>query len=211
MWRERLEAFWDGGTSLLLGFRGGPASASFGTGEIASLIAPRYELIVTSCADGRFKSDVTLVDLIDVRTAGPRIWAVTLPNQHEHVSIRVRDGEELLLRLVPRESDVSGGELRLLMTELPAEGKENGFFRMAWVAANAAPARFADQEIQRSGERLVWALLHRRQIEYLARVPAAMHISPSRRVWPPRESAVTIQAVEPVASRTEIVRNVPFA
>ena len=191
MWRERLEAFWDGGASLVLGF--------FGVSDIAALIAPRHEFVITSCANKEFNSGVTLIDLIDIRTSPSKFWVITLPPRHEHVSIRVREGDELLLHLV-RENEVVGGEWRLLMTELPQPGRDE-FFRIAAVAAATKADRFEGEQIKRSGDRLVWALRQKRQVEYLGRVPAAMRISPSRRVWPSRESSVTIEAVEPIAGR----------
>ena len=201
MWRERLEAFWDGGASLVLGF--------FGVSDIAGLIAPRYEFVITSCANNDFKSGVTLIDLVDIRTSASKFWVITLPPRHEHVSIRVREGDELLLHLV-RENEVVGGEWRLLMTELPQPGRDE-FFRIAAVAAATKADRFEGEQIKRSGDRLVWALRQKRQVEYLGRVPAAMRISPSRRVWPSRESSVMIEAVEPVAGRPNRIDTAAFA
>lgn len=201
MWRERLDAFWDGGSSLVLGF--------FGVGDIASLVAPRHELIVTSSAGTDFKSGVTLLDVIDLRASPSKFWVMTLPPRHTHVSIRAREGEELLLQLV-RETEIVGGEWRFLMTELPEPGRHD-LFRVAAIAAATKSDRFENEQIKRSGDRLVWALRQKRQIEYVGRVAATMRLSPSRRVWPSHEGSVTIEAIEPIVGRPNRSDSAAFA
>jgi hypothetical protein len=201
MWREKLEAFWDGSATLALGF--------FGANDLAGFMSPRSELFIVSYADVNFKTGGTLLDVIDLGKSTSGIWIVTLPPRHSYVLIQAREDEQLLLSLMP-ESQMADGDWRMLMTELPS-GRDGEFFRVATRAAAADGDRFGRDQVDRSGDRLIWALRQRRKVETLERVTVAMRISPSQRIWPPNESSVTIEAIEPVPVRPNNPPPAPFA
>src|ERR1700691_5891796 len=139
MWRERIEAFWDGGSTLVVGL--------FGVTDLANLIAPHAEILVISYADADFSKNATLLDVIDVRTTPLRHWIVRLPPNHRHVSLLVSGDEDLRLHLVDDDA-ITGGEWRLLLTELTAAHKDSDFFRVEAVTARGEREQFTREEVE---------------------------------------------------------------
>jgi hypothetical protein len=202
MWREKIEAFWDGDDTLVLGF--------FGARDLVELFGQPSQLLVVSCADPEFQLGAILLDAIDVSGASSRHWVVRLPRGHRYVLLRSHDIQELRLFLIG-DTDASAGDWRLLMTELAPAGKGGEFFRVAWVAARAEGERFAREQVERVGDRLVWAVRQQRSADREGNATVSIHVTPSRRVWPPRESRITIEPVEVTRERPRNPPKVGFA
>jgi hypothetical protein len=197
MW-ERLEAFWDGEHSLLLGVFDGNA-APFG---------PVGELAVFSHREFGEDAGSTLLDIVPADRR-PGYWLVRLPPEHRHINIRTADagaGPELQISLV-LPPFIAGGSWNVLVANAPASPNEDVDFRTARRAATANPDRLYESQLRESGGRAVAALLQHRSEQ---RDGQSLHIqlAPLRVVWPQQHARILIEPVErPSPSRRERYRD----
>lgn len=185
MW-ERLEAFWDGGRTLILGFFDADRR----------LRMPRGDLAVFSWADPKQEKTATLLDII-APNEGPRHWIVNLPAGHGHVTIQsVGEGDEaaeLQFALSPAE-EMAGGTWRLLIGELPEAG-EDPAFHLSEAAASANIERFCERQIAELGDRVMVALLQRRVLQRSAGGTRIV-LNAAREVWPTRHARIVVEPIE---------------
>jgi hypothetical protein len=204
MWRDQLDAFWDGGRALALGFfDGAERSPAFGA---------RPDLVVVSSKAPDFSEETALVDLIDAGRWRAGHCVVELPRDHFHVALRAPDGSELRLALTGENSGVAGGEWRLLLVLTP-EGSpaETPVFRVASVSARGDFDRLAREHVVQSGSRLVWAMGQKRNIERRDGAARQAHLWPTRRVFPVFQSRIALEPVEFLNENGADAQAAPFA
>jgi hypothetical protein len=201
MWRDRLDVFWDGRRTLALGF----------FDEETAAAGVRPDLVVASGAQASF-ADAELVDVIDQERwrCGCRI--VVLPQDHAFLSLRAADGVELRLALAAEKASAGVGEWRMLLTELP-EGSGGGApaFRAAALTARGDVERMVEEQVVRSGAKLLWALTQKRRMERRGDRFSVMRLWPAQRVFPLQQSRLVIEAVEIEAAGHAAPLRAPFA
>lgn len=204
MWREQLDAFWDGGRTLAIGF--------FDAVERTPAFGARPELLVSASKDPAFGPEVALVDIIDAARWRCGHCLIELPQDHLYVSLRSADGAELRLALTGDQSEAAGGEWRLLLTLLPDAGSPApASFRIVSLSARGDFERLAREQIVQSGARLVWAFGQRRAVERRDGAVRFAHLWAARRVFPAFQSRLVL---EPVGFNDGVgadARQAPFA
>ena len=204
MWRDQLDAFWDGGRALALGFFDGvERSPAFGA---------RPDLVVVSSKEPDFSVEPALVDMIDAGRWRAGHCVVELPRDHYHVALRAPNGSELRLALTGENSGAAGGEWRLLLVLTP-EGvsAEAPAFRVASVSARGDFDRLAREHVVQSGSRLVWAMGQRRNVERRDGAARQAHLWPTRRVFPAFQSRIALEPVELQNENGADAQTAPFA
>ncbi len=202
MWRDRVDAFWDGKRALVIGFFDEEATAAQGL---------RPEIVV-ACAKGQGFQDAVLVDLIDQRRWRCGCCVVDLAADHLHVSLRSPDGAELRLELTHETTASAGGERRLLLAEQldnPALGALA--FRVAFLSTRGDLERFTRDQIARSGARLIWAISQKRHVERRDGALVRARLSSTQRVFPAEQSRLVIEAKELQIERSFVPLKAPFA
>lgn len=204
MWREQLDAFWDGGRALALGFFDG-AERSFAQGA-------RPDLVVVSSKDPGFSTQTALVDMIDAGRWRAGHCVVALPRDHFHVSLRAPDGSELRLALAGGKGGIVGGEWRLLLVLTPdGAAAESPAFRVASLSAHGDFDRLTRDHIVQSGPRLVWAIGQKRNVLRSDGAARAEQLWPTRRVFPMLQSRIVLESIELPNDSSADVQTAPFA
>lgn len=204
MWRDQLDAFWDGKRAFAIGF--------FEDEEAMGAPGLRPDLIVVSAKDAAFTSAATLVDMIDARRWRCGHCVLELPHDHAYVSLRAPDGAELRFALIGEKAALVGGDLRLLLAESPeSAGLPATPFRLASLSARGDWERLARDQIARSGGRLVWAIRQRRHVERRDGAAALVHLWPAQRVFPAHQSRIVVEAIEAPIGRGSSTLKAPFA
>ncbi len=202
MWREQLDAFWDGEGALVIGF--------FDAVERGPALGARPELLVVAARDPSFSAGVALVDVLDAARWRCGHCLIEVPKDHLFLSLRAPDGAELRLALLDR--DAPGGEWRLLSTLLPdAGGAAPASFRVAALSARGDFERLAREQIVQSGARLVWAFGQRRALERRDGALRLAQLWPARRVFPALQSRIVLEAGALDDALAPDAREAPFA
>jgi len=202
MWRDRLDVFWDGGRALAIGFFDAETVAAQGL---------RPELVVAAAAEEEL-GDAELVDVVDATRWRCGCQLIELPQDRPFVSLRSADGAELRLALAGDKASPSGGEWRLLLAELPeGSGLAAPAFRVAALSARGDFERLTEEQVVRSGPKLLWALGQRRQVERRGEALVLTRLWPSQRVFPLQQSRIAIEAPELEFERNFAPLRAPFA
>jgi hypothetical protein len=203
MWRDQLDAFWDGRRAFLIGFFKGE-DASRATG-------PRPDLVIVSASDAKF-ADAMLLDIVDARRWRCGHCVFDLPQDHNYVSLHSPDGSELRFELMGEDSSLVGGEWRLLLAELPESAPNSPIaFRLASMSARGGWERLARDQIARSGARLVWAICQKRRVERRDGAAIITELWPAHRVFPAHQSRIVIEAADLTFERYPNMQKAPFA
>lgn len=204
MWRDQLDAFWDGRRAFVIGFFKGE--------ETTRTAGHRPDLVVISAEDAEFRKGATLLDVIDARRWRCGHCIFDLPQDHSYVSLRSPDGARVCFALTGEDSSFSGGEWRLLLTELP-DGSPNSpvAFRLASLSARGGLERLTRDQIARSGPKLVWAICQRRYVERRDGAAIIAHLWPTHRAFPEHQSRIEIEAIDAPFERHSNMRRAPFA
>jgi len=201
MWREQIDAFWDGKRAFVLGFFSGSRSRPGG---------PAGEIVVVSARDAGFLDQPSLVDIVDARRWRGGHCVLLLPRDHAHVLLRAADGAQLAFALTgPQTSHI--GEIRLLSIESPGADGAPMACEIAALPARGDVERAVRDLIARSGDRLVWGLAQRRQIERLGGAPTLVHLWPARQVFPGGQSRIVIETTDSAADPAPAALRAPFA
>ncbi len=204
MWRDQLDAFWDGRRAFAIGF--------FEDEEAMGAPRPRPDLTVVSAKDATFTSAATLVDVIDARRWRCGHCLLELPLDHAYVSLRSPDGAELRVALIGEKTSVVGGELRLLLVEAPENPALPATpFRLASLSARGDWERLARDQIARSGSRLAWAVSQRRHVERRDGAVALVQLWPAQRAFPAHQSRIVVEPIEAPIGRGSSTLKAPFA
>ncbi|ATQ69548.1 MULTISPECIES: hypothetical protein [Methylosinus] len=198
MWRDRLDAFWDG--------RRGFAIAFF---EEAGAPSLRPDLTLFSARDAAL-SGAALVDVLDAPRLRCGYCVVELPSEHAFVSLRAADGAELRFALGDFDAEHAGGESRLLLVEA-GEGEGPPAFRAVSLAARGDAERAARDQIARSGGRLVWAVRQNRRVERRDGAAALMRLAAAERIFPAQQSRIAVEAIDAPPARGPTTLMAPFA
>lgn len=202
MWREQIDLFWDGRRALAVGFFDGETHA-------APSLPPEIAVVSGSGPD---LAGAALADVIDAGRWRAGGCVLDLPERCAHVSLRAPDGAELRVSLATDTPPAGGGEWRLLLTETPdgADGAP-AVFRLAALSASGDFERLARDRISRAGQKLVWAMGQRRQIERRDGAAAHMRLWPAQRMFPAHQSRIVIEAAETLHERCADPPLAPFA
>jgi hypothetical protein len=204
MWRDQIDAFWDGGRLLALGF--------FEGAERASAFAARPDILVTAAKDPAFSGRAAFVDAIDSLRWRSGFCTLTLPADHPYLLLRAPDGTELRLALTGEKTGAAGGEQRLLMALAPeASGGDGAAFRVAAFSMRGDFERLAREQIALAGPRLVWALGQRRLVERRDGPARQTHLWPARRVFPAFQSRLSLEPVDVANEANGLAQQAPFA
>ncbi len=204
MWREQFDVFWDGQRRFALGWFDGV--------ERAPAASARPELIVVSALDEHFAISATLVDVIDASRWRARVAVFDAPPDHRFIRILAADGAEMRVALSAERDLPSGGEWRLLMTQLPdAGGVDPVTLRLASLAARGDVERMAREQASTAGARLVWAVGQRRVLERLEGDVLLVRIGPARRMFPAHQSRLVLAATPLTTEAAADTREPPFA
>ncbi len=147
MWREQIDAFWDGKRAFVLGFFPGSRGRAGGASA---------EIVVVSARDAAFADQPSLIDVVDGRRWRSGCVALLLPRDHTHVLLRSADGAQLTFALTGAQSAHSG-EIRLLAIESPGADAAPMACDVVSLPARGDLARAVRERAARSGGRLVWA------------------------------------------------------
>lgn len=204
MWRDRLDAFWDGRRALAIGF--------FEDEETLGTPGLRPDLTVVAARDAAFATSPILVDTIDTRRWRCGHCVIELPFDHAYISLRSADGAELRFVLMNEKNAPIGGELRLLLVEAPEHAAlPLAPFRLASLPARGDFERSARDQIARSGPELVWAITQRRQIQRRDGAAALIHLWPAQRAFPAHQSRIVLEPIEAPIGRASPRLEAPFA
>ena len=202
MWRERVDAFWDGKRALVIGFF---------EEETTAAQALRPEITVAAAKSEGFH-DALLVDLIDQKRWRCGCCIVDLPQDCVHVSLRSSDGAELRLELTNTPAAPAGGEWRVLLCEQPENPALGALaFRAALLSTRGDPERFMRDQIMRSGPKLIWAVCGKRHVERRSGFAARARLWPTQRAYPAEQSRLGIEAKELQVDRSFLPLKAPFA
>ncbi|CAN2536644.1 hypothetical+protein [Methylocapsa aurea] len=202
MWRDRLDAFWDGRRGFAILFCDDDESG-------APTLRP--DIIVLSAPDPEF-AGATLLDRLDAWRLRGGHCVVELPPDHSHISLRAPDGAELRVALRGADAPSAGGEMRLLLVDAPeTAGDEPASFRAVSAPARGDVERATRGTIARSGARLVWALRERRHVERRDGVAALLQLWAAQRVFPAQQSRIVLEALERQTVRGPPALKAPFA
>lgn len=199
MW-ERLETFWDGQRTLLLGIF---------DGDRAPLAAAR-EIAVFSRLGTDENASSTLLDVIPTDHQ-PRYWLVSIPEGHRHITVQSAAGKgaagDLQLSLVS-PADIGSGSWHLLIAGAPSDATTD--LTLHVVERRAVPAnreQFWERQVADSGILAVAGLLQHRSVQD-GRERRRVQLAPLRSIWPRRDSRITVEPVaRPSQSRRERYRN----
>ncbi|MBY6239941.1 hypothetical protein [Methylosinus sp. Sm6] len=201
MWRDRLDAFWDGRRVFVIAFFEEDGA------EAPSL---RPDLTLFCARDPAF-SAASLVDVLDAPRLRCGCCVVELPPEHSHVSLRAADGGELRFVLGGVEAEDAGGEARLLLVEAGESEAEAPSFRAVSLAARGDAERAARDQIARSGGRLVWAVRQNRRVERRDGAAALMRLAAAERIFPAQQSRIAVEAIDAPPTRGPTALKAPFA
>jgi len=204
MWRDQLDAFWDGGRVLALGF--------FESAERGSAFAARPELVAVAAKDPGFAGRTALVDVIDAVRWRSGFCVLQLPADHPYVLLRAPDGSELRLALTGEKTGATASEHRLLLALAPeTNGGDGAAFRVASLSTRGDFERLAREQIALNGSRLVWAVGQRRLVERRDGATRQAHLWPARRIFPAFQSRMSLEPVELVNETNGLGQQAPFA
>lgn len=204
MWRDQIDAFWDGRRTLAVGF--------FAGGKARGALRSAPEITAVSARDSNFADQATLVDVIDVRRWRSGHCVLPLPKDHSYVSLRSPDGAEICFALTGEQSSYVGGELRMLLAETPANASNAPLdYHLASLSARGNLERLTQDRIARSGSRLVWAIGQRRHVERQGGAAQLVYLWPAQLVFPGRQSRIVIEAVDSSADSAPAALRAPFA
>jgi hypothetical protein len=201
MWRDRLDAFWDGRRAFAIAFLDDDGAGGPGL---------RPDLTLLCAKDAAF-STASLLDSLDARRLRSGCCVVELPPEHAHLSLRAGDGSELRFVLGEAEPQAAGGETRLLLVEAAEAEAGAPIFRVASLSARGDAERAARDQIARSGGRLVWALRQGRRIERRDGAAALMRLAAAERIFPAQQSRIALEAIEAPPTRGPTALRAPFA
>jgi hypothetical protein len=201
MWRDRLDAFWDGRRAFAIAFLD-----EDGTG--AARLTPDLALISASDAG---LGAARLVDALDPPRLRSGFCVVELPPEHRHVVLRAADGAELRFILGDDASRADGGEMRLLLVEAAESEAEPPIFRSVSLSARGDAERAARDQIARTGGRLVWAVRQTRRVERRDGAAALMRLAPAERIFPAQQSRIAVEAIDAPPTRGPTTLKAPFA
>ncbi|HEY8261423.1 MAG TPA: hypothetical protein VIG55_09445 [Methylosinus sp.] len=201
MWRDRLDAFWDGRRAFAIAFldeesAGGPS------------LRPDLTLL---CAKDAAFATAFLVDTLDARRLRSGCCVVELPPENPHLSLRAGDGSELRFVLGEEEPQAAGGETRLLLVEAAEAEADAPIFRIAALAARGDAQRATRDQIARNGGRLVWALRQSRRVERRDGAAALQRLAPAERVFPAQQSRIALEEIDAAPTRGPTALKAPFA
>jgi hypothetical protein len=204
MWRDQIDAFWDGRRGFAIGFF--EAEEAMGTPGL------RPDLTVVSAKDAAFVHGATLVDVLDADRWRCGHCVLELPQDHTFVSLRSPEGAELRFALVGANAPLHGGDLRLLLVEAGEQTAPGATpYRLASLPARGDWERLARDQIARGGAKLVWAISQRRVVERSDGAAVFVHLWPAQRAYPAYQSRIVLEPIELPRGCAPLTLKAPFA
>ena len=199
MW-ERLETFWDGQRTLLLGIFDGDRAPFAAGREIAVFSRPDTDEDVSS----------TLLDIIPTDHE-PRYWLVNIPNGHRRIIVQSAldkgTAGDLQLSLVS-PAEIGSGSWHLLIAGAPSDATHDLTLHVIERrAVPTNPEQFWERQVTDAGISAVAGLLQHRSVQS-ERGKGPIQLAPLRTVWPRRDGRIMIEPVARLSqNRRERYRN----